>query len=136
MSALPLRWRLRAGAAVALVPALLPLVSFSRLARWLGRGARHPHGVPDDAALAAWVDATMLRLPPPWRRTCLRRGAVLYHLLRRAGRPVELRIGVRREAGGKMAAHAWLALGNAPYLEAEPHVPTTFHEIARFGGER
>jgi transglutaminase superfamily protein len=57
---------------------------------------------------------------------------VLYHLLRAAGRPVELCIGVTRVArDARLSAHAWLLLDGAPYLESE--TPSTgLPIVARF----
>ena len=134
-SALPLGWRVRAVAAVVVVAPLVALRPFSQLARWLGNGAG---GAPsrrvalDDAALARWVDRVLYALRGPWRHTCLRRAAVLYGLLRRAGRPVELVIGVRHDANGRVAAHAWLERDAAPYLEADPTIPAHHTVLARF----
>jgi len=128
---LPFAWRLRAALAIAVVPPILRLTSFARLASWLGRPSRTITRPVDDASLSDWVDARMIRLPPPWRRTCLTRGAVMFGLLRRAGRPVTLRIGVRRD-GGRVAAHAWLVRDHAPYLESRDEVHGTFQVIAEF----
>ena len=129
---LPLLWRLRALTSVALVPPLLYVVSFSRLVRWLSsRPVRDPSDL-DDASLARWVDALLRHLPIPWRRTCLKRSAILYHLLRRAGRPVELWIGVRKAGAAPLAAHAWLVRGGEPYLESHPDHPLRHTVIARF----
>ena len=88
-----------------------------------------------DSTAARWVDAVLGRLPWPWRRTCLKRSAVLYHLLRREGVLVELRIGVRRGPAGQLGAHAWLTLNNRDYLEAGPDDGGRLEdlsEIARF----
>ena len=116
-----------------MLPPLLSLVSLSRIASVAGRSPKRGKVTdPDDAELAAYVDEVLRRLPPPWRYTCLRRGLVLYHLLRRAGRPVALHIGVRKEAGGALAAHAWLVSDGAPYLEYDPAHSATFAEIATF----
>lgn len=130
---LPLGWRLRAAAAVLVVPPLFYLTSFARLATRLGGGApgKAVAGL-DDAALARWVDRLLRHLPGPWRRTCLKRAAVLYHLLRRAGRPVELWIGVRTEGTPLVRAHAWLVRGGAPYLESRPGHAGRHTVIARF----
>jgi hypothetical protein len=130
-SGVPLRWRLRATAAVVLVPPFVYLVSFSRLAAWLGRSGR-PVAALDDASLARWVDRLLGHLPGPWRRTCLKRAVVLYHLLRRAGRPVELWIGVHRSAATPLAAHAWLVREGKPYLEPRPEHAARHTVIARF----
>ena len=129
------RWRLRATSAALVLPILVHLAPMTRLVRWAAPARmRYPDDpTVDDRALAEWVDRVLSRLPPPWRGTCLKRAVVLYHLLYRAGRPVELTIGVRRDAGGALAAHAWLVRDGAPYLEPgrEPverfQVLTTFH---------
>ena len=129
---LSLGWRLRATAAVLIVPPLLYFVSFSRLAGWLG-GVRP--GAPDpgldDAALARWVDRLLRNLPGPWHRTCLKRSAVLYHVLRRAGRSVELWIGVHK-GPTPLGAHAWLVRSGEPYLEPHPEHALRHTVIARF----
>jgi len=126
-------WRLRAVTTVVVVPPLLYVVSFSRLAGWLGgRTARRPVPDLDDASLARWVDRLLRNLPNPWRRTCLKRAAVLYHLLRRAGRPVELYIGVHKTGAAPLAAHAWLVRAGAPYLEPHAEHPESHTVIARF----
>lgn len=132
-SRLPWTWRLRATAMVAVVPPLLYLVSFSRLAGWLGGSGSPPQAQDlDDASLARWVDRLLRNLPKPWRRTCLKRAAVLYHLLRRAGRPVELWIGVHKTGPSPLGAHAWLVRGGEPYLESHPEHPQRHTVIARF----
>jgi len=111
-------------------------VSFARLVGWLeGRGHPAPDAALDDVTLARWVDRLLRRLPGPWHRTCLKRAAVLYHLLRRAGRPVELCIGVNRNRGpakSDLAAHAWLVRAGEPYLEAHPEHALSHVVIARF----
>jgi len=130
---LPLGWRLRATAAVMMVPPLLYFVSFSRLAAWLGGPhAGRPDGGLDDAMLARWVDRLLRNLPGPWHRTCLKRAAVLYYVLRRAGRPVELWIGVHKTGPTPLGAHAWLVSGGAPYLESHPEHAQRHTVIARF----
>ena len=83
---------------------------------------------------AQYVDRLLLPLPGPWRWTCLRRAAVIYHLLRSAGRNAELCIGVRREHDGSLHAHAWLLRDGALYLEPGrlPERVADFTVIARF----
>lgn len=130
--ALPWRWRVRAAAPLLVIPVLLLFVPLDRLTRWLGRPRRGARVPPPDAIVAAWVDRQLHRLPWPWRHTCLRRSAVLFHLLRGAGRPVELWIGVRRTGDGALAAHAWLALDAVPYLERTAEHDEAFATIARF----
>jgi len=133
MPRLPLGWRLRATAAVVVVPPLLYLVSFSRLAGWLGGNRLGPpaDGL-DDESLASWVDRLLRRLPGPWHRTCLKRATVLFLLLRRAGRPVDLCIGVQRNGPAPLGAHAWLVRAGEPYLESLPEDARRHTVIARF----
>lgn len=138
-SRLSVAWRIRAACVALIVPPLLRVVSFARVITWLGpRLAPAPPAPParelDDAALARWVDGVLRHLPRPWHHSCLKRTVVLYHLLREAGRPVELWIGVRRErrSGEPLAAHAWLMRDGTPYLEPDPGVSLAHTLIARF----
>lgn len=125
-------WRLRAALGILVIPVLLARVSLSRVAPRLGRSPRTPVGLLNDRRLAAWVSRRLRRLPDPWRYTCLRRSAVLYYLLRRAGRAVELCIGVRRDAERAFEAHAWLVLDGEPYLEPSQSEHAEYRVIARF----
>jgi hypothetical protein len=129
---LPLGWRARAAAAVALVPPLVYFVSFARLTKWLGGISPGRPDAFDDRSLARWVDRLLRHLPGPWHRTCLKRAAVLYHLLRRAGRPVELWIGVHKAGAEPLRAHAWLVRAGEPYLESQPEHALRHTVIARF----
>lgn len=109
------------------------MVSLERIARAAAATPRRASPTaPEDTLLAAYVGQLLYRLPPPWRYTCLKRGVVLYWLLRRAGRPVALHIGVRKDEAGALAAHAWLVKDGAPYLEPDPAHSARFTEIARF----
>lgn len=133
-------WRLRATLAALTLPPLIHLVSLERITGWIGRGAAPaPDDRVDDASLAEWVDRVLRRLPPPWRRTCLRRALVLHYLFHRAGRPAELRIGVRRDEHNDLAAHAWLVKDDLPYLERRDEQVSSYQVLAAFpsrGGER
>lgn len=129
---MPAAWRLRTWLACATLPPLLNAVSFARLAALVGGMPRRPPASPpDDTAVADYVTSVLSRLPPPWRYTCLRRGIVMYHLLRRAGRPVGLHIGVRKDQG-VLQAHAWLVRDGRPYLEPEREGHASFKVIATF----
>ena len=114
------RWRTRATLAALALPPLVHLFPLHRIAGWISRSRMppSPDAAVDDPALAEWVDRVLHRLPPPWRHTCLKRAVVLHYLVRRAGRPAELRIGVRRDESAALAAHAWLVRDGTPYLEA------------------
>ncbi|MEO5824978.1 MAG: lasso peptide biosynthesis B2 protein [Gemmatimonadales bacterium] len=131
-SDLTLGWRVRAGITALVIPILLLVVPLDRLTSWLGRPLGRSSPQPSDGSVAVWIDQLLRRLPWPWRYTCLRRSAVLYHLLRRGGCAVDLCVGVRRDEVDALAAHAWLSLDGHPYLEAGSEVPHEFAVIARF----
>ena len=129
-----------------MLPPAIRLMSFGRLMNWLTpspRRTKRKAAAPlDDKALARWVSRILHRLPEPWHLSCLNRSVVLYRLLRAAGRPVELHIGVTRGSGlgvarvgggdSHIAAHAWLVLDGAPYLESDVHFVTRLPVVARF----
>lgn len=131
--------RLWAALVTVVVPPLLWVVSFEKLAGALERGRPALRGdfsrQFEDADLASFVDGILYRIGGPWRYTCLKRSAALFYLLRSAGRPVELIIGVRRDDAGRLQAHSWLSLSGALYLEPHPDVPPRHEVIARFPGE-
>lgn len=135
MAPLPLGWRLRAAATAFVVLPLIELVSFARIERTLDAlGRLVPAPRVDHASAARWVDRLLSRLPRPWSFTCLRRATILFHLLRSAGAPMTLCIGVRRETDGSLHAHAWLLEDGVLALESSlsaERVPM-FTEIARF----
>ncbi len=128
------RWRIRATIASVGLPPLIHLVPLDRIARWVARRPMPVIADPsvDDAAIAEWIDRLLRGLPPPWRHTCLRRALVLHYLVHRAGRPAELRIGVRRDEQNALAAHAWLVRDGAPYLEPAINHVETFQVLTAF----
>jgi hypothetical protein len=128
------RWRLRASLAAMLLPPLVHLASLQRITGWIEARSRpaDPDPTVDDAALAEWVDRVLTRLPPPWRKTCLKRALVLHYLLHRAGRPATLVIGVRRDQHEALAAHAWLAHAGTPYLESGTDQVASYRVLTAF----
>jgi hypothetical protein len=128
------RWRLRASLAAVALPPLIHLASLERISGWIEarRGPAEPDATVDDAALAEWVDRVLTRLPPPWRRTCLKRALVLHYLLHRAGRSATLVIGVRRDEHDALAAHAWLAHAGTPYLESGTDQVASYQVLTAF----
>lgn len=126
------RWKVRTVLAALTLPPLLSAVSFARLARWVGRRRPAPTPPPPESDLAEWTEMILRRLPPPWRYTCLKRGIVLYYLLKKSGREVTLHIGVRRDAAGAFLAHAWLARHGALFLEPASNRPDQYRIIASF----
>lgn len=131
-------WRLRASLAAVVLPPLVHLVSLERITGWIDARPEpaEPDATVDDAALADWVDRVLTRLPPPWRRTCLKRALVLHYLLHRAGRPVTLVIGVRRDEHDALAAHAWLARAGTPYLESGADPVASYQVLTAFPSSR
>lgn len=51
---------------------------------------------------------------------CWKRAAVLHRYLSRNGIATRIIFGVRNEAGGKVAGHAWLEANGGPILESTP----------------
>ena len=128
------RWRIRATFAALVLPPLVHLIGLDRIAAWIARRSMpsRPDDTVDDPALADWVDRVLNRLPPPWRRTCLKRAVVMHYLVHRAGRPAELRIGVRRDEHDALAAHAWLSRDGVPYLESGTAHVDSFQLLTAF----
>lgn len=127
-----LRWKARAVLAAFLLPLVLRLHTPARIAVWIGRQRPSVDPPPPDAVLAEWTDMILERLPPPWRLNCLRRSVVLYYLLRRAGRPAVMHLGVRRDAGGVLDAHAWLSRDGTPLLEPPSGQAASYRILASF----
>jgi len=129
-------WRMRATIAALGFPPAVHLIALDRIAGWIARQRRaQPDDAVDDAALAEWVDRVLRRLPPPWRHTCLKRALVLHYLIQRAGRDSELRIGVRRDELGQLAAHAWLMRDQAPYLEPASSRLESYQVLTAFSSQ-
>jgi hypothetical protein len=96
------------------------------------RAAARPRASREEAELALWGAAAAGRAVLR-RNPCLPRALAALILLRRRGVPAELRIGVARDEGGALKAHAWVesegavvAGGDVPLAEYErlPSLPT------------
>jgi len=125
-------WKVRTVLAALALPPLLSVVSFARLARWIGRRSRSRGSPPPESDLVEWTDGLLRKWPPPWRYTCLKRSVVLYYLLRKAGLPANLHIGVRRSEAGTFVAHAWLTRDAALLFEPPASNPDIYRVIASF----
>ena len=85
---------------------LFPFRTSRRVIARLGRGVAResPPSRPEDIAAAVKVaSGNLLR-----ERPCLPQAIVLHILYRRRGIESDLRIGAKREADGKIQAHAWV----------------------------
>ncbi len=108
------------GLALALAWVLVFVVPFKRTAAWLGNPAR-----PDAAAAvepaeldrARTVCRRVARLAQhvPWRTSCLVQAVAGWMLLKRRGMAATIRLGVKKDEG-KLAAHAWLIVGEEAVL--------------------
>lgn len=126
-------WRLRATLAAILLPPAVYVVSLERITAWVERRRAASAAVPVwDVALAEWVDRVLAVLPPPWRKTCLKRALVLQYLVKRAGGNATLHVGVRRDAAGTLLAHAWLVREGRAYLEPGTERVESFQVLATF----
>lgn len=83
------------------------------------------HADPDLERMIWAVDVVGRRLFP--QNPCLTQAVVVQRLLRRRGIPAELRIGVRKEQGATLEAHAWVEHEGEVVMGgrglAEDHVP-------------
>ena len=103
-------------AALAIATPVLFRLPLPKVERLLSGGPRRWGSL--DAESALWAANMGLRVVRwPMRPSCLHRGAVRYHLLRRAGIDVQLVFGAGR-IDGAPAAHCWLLLDGQPYLES------------------
>ena len=95
----------------------LRLLSFQRVRSLFDRLSSRPRlrGCPPETIRWALLAAAH-RLPGT---RCLPRALVLQALLREAGLDPDLRIGVTRDAGGGLTAHAWVECEGRPVLEHE-----------------
>ncbi len=116
----------------ALVSRTLVLVAATRVALWLlpvrrvqeliGDGSWVPFSVRADLPnyrLVWAVQAASKRVP---RATCLTQSLALHCLLTRAGRPSQVHIGVKKDAGTGFQSHAWVEYEGGPLLSTPAEV--------------
>jgi len=109
--------------------AVLPYRAVLRLLAPLSRVADAPSGPPTEAIeRIVWAVALVARHSP--RSTCLVQALAARVLLRRAGVSADLRIGVARNAGSGIQAHAWVESNGAVVLGASST------EFAPFQGDQ
>ena len=133
-AAAPLRLGLRDAAPLARIAALWPVAAVSKrslalpaLARRFdaapppadraGRGGAHAGGTVPPWRLARLIDGLLRRAYRSCPGYCVERSLLLFHLLRRDGRPARLCFGVEATAGGGLAGHAWVELDGEPVAE-------------------
>ena len=109
-------------AIVFVIPVELGLrwIGFDKLVKRIGRtrrslGRRGP--VVDGERAARLVEAASRYYP--FEPTCLKKSLVLFWIFRRRGLPAELCIGVRKEVGGVLEAHAWIQCGGHLLLDGD-----------------
>jgi hypothetical protein len=85
---------------------LLPLRRVLEFASRVPETDRNPRDDPFLQRMSWAVDVVARRLFP--RNPCLTQAVVVQRLFRKRGRPAELRIGVRKEHGATLEAHAWV----------------------------
>lgn len=130
--------------AVMYISLVLKSLSLKRTLQLVGRANRRPaRSSVSPADLAAAVDWALSLRRPLLRRNCLRRALSLFYLLRRQGIPVQLHLGVRKQAGGEsqiqstswhLNGHAWLTLDDRIFLEPDHAAVATYVETYRYGG--
>ena len=122
-------------ALVALAAPMLARLKLPRLATLLGRG--RAASAPDPARiddLVASVASVLQFAAALIRPTCITRGLVLYHFLRRAGLDVQLCFGAGYPQG-QFEAHCWLVYEEKPFME--PRDPRQwFTELYRMSPRR
>ena len=101
---------------------MLPFGRLRRVTRVLARRSRSSTRLQPRADRIAWSVGSAARFVP--RATCLTQALAGEILLRRAGYPADLRIGVATDRSGTLEAHAW--------IESEGRVVIGDHDLQRF----
>ena len=84
------------------------------------RSGEHPPQAINQEELARAVDLLLSANIFMFKPICWKRAAILHRYLLRTGTPTRIVFGVRSEADGKVAGHAWLEEDGRPILETVP----------------
>ncbi len=118
-----------------LARAALLTLPFKWIAPHLGRqvndsdAANNGDSPPARIKQVGWAVETMSRRTP-WESACLAQAIAAKFMLRRRGVPSRLYLGMRKNADGKLAAHAWLKVGDAALTGGAGH--ETFTILSAF----
>lgn len=120
---------------VAVIGMALRLVSFRRIQHMLEpvRGVTRPDPSPQDAGVQARKIASLVAAASrhgPYRANCLPTSLALRRMLLCRGIKANLRVGVRKIAGGKLEAHAWVEHEGQPLID-KPDVHQRFAPFAQ-----
>jgi hypothetical protein len=115
--------------------AALLTIPFRQISRRLGKQfppeAVLPPGepAPPVALRVSWAIDVMSRRTP-WESACLAQAMAGKFMLRRRGIPSRLSLGMKKDTGGQLSAHAWLQVGDAVLLGASREPFTTLSTFA------
>lgn len=84
----------------------LTLLSYNTLKRWLPDRAGARLASDEDVRRLAWSVRNAARVVPG--ASCLTQAMAAQFLLARSGRRSQIQLGVAKEPGGRVVAHAWL----------------------------
>lgn len=114
---------LKAVALIAVFRIALDGFSFRHAARLMERWARYDGSPPDDFSPEEIAHAIRLASGGMLRdRPCLPQALALHLLYRRRGIDSRLRIGVKKDAAGKLEAHAWVQRDALVVIGALPNL--------------
>ena len=115
--------------------AALLIIPFKRIAPHLGfqiSNAGETQNIPSPPAWIkqiGWAVETMSRRTP-WESACLAQAMTAKFMLRRRGVSSLLYLGMKKDAGGKLSAHAWLKVGDILLVGGAGH--ETFTILSAF----
>ena len=106
--------------------AALLMIPFKRIAPHLGRQISNAGEIKNISSPPAWinkigwaVETTSRRTP--WESACLAQAMTAKFMLSRRGLSSMLYLGMKKDADGKLSAHAWLKVGDAILVGGAGH---------------